>query len=207
MKKPRVFIADDHTLILDGIRKLLEPEIDLVGTAQNGRELVSSVCRLKPDVILLDISMPGLNGIEAARRLRKRLPGTKLIFLTMYSDADFIADAFRLGASGYVLKSSAASELLEAIQKAIQGQKYVTPLVRIPSSLLQSRRPHEGLTSRQREVLQLIAEGLIPKEIASRLEISVRTVEFHKYSIMEKLGLRTIAELTKYAVRHKLTEQ
>ena len=206
MKKPSVLVADDHPLILEGIRKLLEPEVNLVGTAQDGRELIASACRLKPDIILLDITMPALNGMEAARQLRTKLPGAKLIFLTMHCDADFVADAFHLGVSGYVLKSSAASELLEAIRKVGRGQKYVTPLIKIPPNAIWTQKPAEKLTVRQREILQLIAEGYCPKEIAAQLGISVRTVEFHKYGIMGKLGLRTIAELTKYAVRHKIAE-
>jgi DNA-binding NarL/FixJ family response regulator len=204
MNKPRVLIADDHILILEGIRKLLESKVDFVGMAQNGRELISSACRLNPDIILLDISMPGLNGIEAARQLKKRLPNAKLIFLTMHDDAGYIADAFRLGVDGYVLKSSAVSELMEAIQKVAMGQKYVTPLVKIPSNLFQRRKLTGDITVRQREVLQLLAEGLIPKEISSQLRISVRTVEFHKYAIMKKLGLHTLAELILYAVRHEI---
>jgi DNA-binding NarL/FixJ family response regulator len=206
MKKPRVLLADDHDVVLEGIRTLLEPEADVVGTVRNGRELIPTATQLKPDIILLDISMPGLNGIEAARQLRKILPGTKLLFLTMHSDADYIADALRLGASGYVLKSSATSEIVEAIQEVSKGRTYVTPLVHTPRDLSPRGKSTEGLTARQREVLQLIAEGRVPKEIASQLGISVRTVEFHKYSIIQKLGVRTVAELTKYAVRHRLSE-
>jgi DNA-binding NarL/FixJ family response regulator len=206
MKRPRILLADDHVLILDGIRTLLGAEVDLVGTAPNGRELISAACRSKPDIILLDISMPGLNGFEAARKLRRTAPEAKLIFLTMHGDAGYVADALRLGASGYVLKSCTTSELMEAIREVAAGRRYVTPLVRVPSNLSGTSKSAEGLTARQREVLQLMAEGKCPKEISSQLEISVRTVEFHKYGIMQKLGLRTIAELTKYALRHRLTE-
>jgi DNA-binding NarL/FixJ family response regulator len=206
MKRPRVLIADDHTLILEGIRKLLETEVDLVGTARDGLELISAAHRLNPDIILLDISMPMLNGVEAARRLRKTLPSARLIFLTMHCDANYVADALRLGASGYVLKSSVTSELMEAIQEVASGRTYVTPLVKMPSKVAETRRPAEDLTARQREVLQLMAEGRCPKEISSLLGISIRTVEFHKYGIMKKLGLSTVAELTKYAVRHRLTD-
>jgi DNA-binding NarL/FixJ family response regulator len=206
MKKPRVLVADDHALILEGIRKLLGAKVDLVGMARNGHELISDAHRLKPDIILLDISMPGLNGVDAARRLRKTLPGAKLIFLTMHDDADYVADALRLGVSGYVLKSSAASELMEAVKAVAGGGEYITPLLRLPSNISRACRSGEILTARQREVLQLLAEGRCPKEISLMLRISVRTVEFHKYSIMSKLGLPSVAELTKYAVRHRLTE-
>jgi len=206
MKKPGILLADDHAVVLQGIKTLLEPEFDLVGTTRNGRELISVASKLKPAIILLDISMPGLNGMEAARQLRKTVPESKLIFLTMHDDADYVADALRLGASGYVLKSSTTQEILAAIRAAMRGRRYVTPLLRMPSNLPWMTKSVEILTARQREVLQLMAEGKCPKEIASRLEISVRTVEFHKYGIMQKLGLKTIAELTKYAVRHRLTE-
>jgi DNA-binding NarL/FixJ family response regulator len=206
MKKPRVFLADDHAMILEGIKKLLEPAVDLVGSAGNGLDLITNACRLKPDVILMDISMPGLNGIDAAEQLRKKLPNTKLIFLTMHGDADYVSDAFRVGVSGYVLKSSAISELTQAIQAVVRGETYVTSLVKAPAKTAPKSASAENLTARQREVLQLMAEGRCPKEISSLLKISVRTVEFHKYSIMQKLGLYSIADLTKYAVRHRLTE-
>jgi DNA-binding NarL/FixJ family response regulator len=205
MNKPRVLVADDHTLVLEGIKKLIEAEVDLVGVAKDGRELISVAHRLKPDVILLDISMPVLNGIEAALRLRKTLPDAKLIFLTMHGDATYVAEALRLGVSGFVLKNSAAPELIKAIHEVVNGRTYVTPLVKIPSHAL-TRDSAARLTARQREVLQLIAEGRCPKEISSLMGISVRTVEFHKYSIMEKLELHTIAELTTYALRHRITE-
>jgi DNA-binding NarL/FixJ family response regulator len=206
MKKPRVLIAEDHTLVLEGIKRLLEAEVDLAGVARNGLELISAAHQLKPDIILLDISMPMLNGMEAARKLRKTLPGAKLIFLTMHKDAVYVAEALRLGASGYLLKHSLVSELIEAIREVANGRTYVTPLVRTPSNKFRTRKPAGNLTERQREVLQLIAEGRCLKEIASLLKVSVRTVEFHKYSIMRKLGLNTIAEMTKYAVRHKISE-
>jgi DNA-binding NarL/FixJ family response regulator len=193
-------------LILEGLTKLLETEVALVGTARNGRELLSAARRLKPDIVLLDICMPGLNGIEAARQLRKTAPEAKLIFLTMHGDAGYVADALRLGASGYLLKSSTTSELIGAIREVAGGRRYVTPLVRMPSNLYRMCKSAESLTARQREILQLMAEGKCLKEISSQLGISVRTVEFHKYGIMKKLGLSTIAELTKYAVRHRLTE-
>lgn len=205
MKKLRVLLADDHTLVLEGIKKLLEADVDLVGAVGDGRELISAACLLKPDVILLDISMPLLNGVEAARRLRKTLPDAKLIFLTMHGDHAYLGEALRLGAKGYVLKKSAASELIQAIREVAEGRIFVTRLMRMPPNVSRTRKLGTGLTARQREILQLIAEGRCPKEISSLLGISPRTVEFHKYSIMRNLGLQTIAELTKYAIRHKLT--
>jgi DNA-binding NarL/FixJ family response regulator len=207
MKKPSVLIADDHTLVLEGIKKLLENEVNLVGMAEDGMELIRAAHRLKPDIIILDISMPLLNGVEAARRLRKTLPRAKLIFLTMHGDATYVVEALRLGVSGYVLKRSAASELITAIREVTQGRTYVTSLVKIPSNDSGTHVSAVQLTARQREILQLICEGRCPKEISSLMAISVRTVEFHKYSIMKKLGLNTIAELTKYAIRHRITEE
>ena len=206
MKRHRVLVADDHTLVLDGIRKLLETEVDLVGTVGNGLELISEAQRLKPDIILLDISMPMLNGVEAARHLRKTLPNTKLIFLTMHADATYVTEALGLGASGYVLKSSGFSELIDAIHKVARGQIFITPLIEMPDGAARKPKRSADLTERQCEVLQLLAEGRCPKEISCLLQISVRTVEFHKYSIMRKLGLHNVAELTKYAVRHGVTQ-
>ena len=210
--RPRVLLADDHTLVLEGLRKLLEDTCELVGTAGDGRALVEAAERTRPDVILLDISMPLLNGLEAARIVRVRVPDAKIIFLTMHADPTYAREAFRAGASGYLLKRSAASELAKAISMVLRGRPYVTPL--FPAEVLQPlgadlRRlaPESGaLTSRQREVLQLVAEGHAAKEIAALLKISKKTVDFHKGRIMDRLGLRTAAELTKYAVAHGVTE-
>jgi DNA-binding NarL/FixJ family response regulator len=201
MSRPRVLLADDHALVLAGFRKLLEPEFDIVGTVENGRALVDAAPELKPDVVLLDISMPLLNGIDAAARLRQILPGVRLIFITVHSDPDYVAEAFRVGASGYLLKRSAASELAAAIHQVLRGQLYLTPLV---SSQPARGRAGLRLTPRQREVLQLVAEGHSTKEIAAGLKLSVKTVEFHKSALMQKLHLHTTAELTKYAIEHGL---
>jgi DNA-binding NarL/FixJ family response regulator len=191
---------------MEGLRKLLEDEYDLVGTVEDGVALVDMAKELDPDIILLDISMPMLNGIEAARKIKKLLPECKLIFVTMHGDSTYVIEAFRAGASGYLLKRSAASELSQAIRAVLNGQQYLSPLVTkdVLNPLLE---PSQGiparlgtLTARQREVLQLVAEGRSAKEIASILKISVKTVEFHKSQIMEHIGLRTTAELTKYAI-------
>lgn len=208
MKRARVLLGDDHTIILEGVRRILEPEFDVVGSVADGRALVAAAQELHPDVVVADISMPLLNGIEAARLLRKSDPKIKIIFLTMHPDTTYAAEAFRTGASGYVLKSSAADELVTAIQEALRGRVYVTPLVAgdVMHQLMHEPQTQEKLsaelTQRQREVLQLVAEGRSAKEIADILKVSPRTVEFHKYRIMEVLGMHTTAELTQYAVRH-----
>jgi DNA-binding NarL/FixJ family response regulator len=206
--KPRLLLADDHTLLLEGIRMLLAPEFDLVGSVVDGQALLIAAKALKPDVILLDISMPRLNGIDAARQLKKMLPSTRLIFLTMHAGEDYVTEAFRAGAMGYILKRAAASELLTAIHTVLKGNHYISPLVtRNSLDLLISSSKPEGnlanrLTPRQREVLQLVAEGRSRKEIASILNISVKTVEFHKSKIMRELNLQTVADFTRYAIEH-----
>jgi DNA-binding NarL/FixJ family response regulator len=210
MKKFRLLMADDHTLVLEGLKRILEADFDLVGTAENGRELVRLAEELKPDVVLVDISMPLLNGIDATRQLLKHTPQAKVIFVTMHADADYVAEAFRAGASGYLLKRSAASELVTAIHDVMKGRYYVTPLVtREALSPLfggppEPRKLSSTLTSRQREVLQLVAEGSSVKEIASILRVSAKTVEFHKSALMDRLGIHTTAELTRYAIEHGL---
>lgn len=206
--KPRLLLADDHTLLLEGIRLMLEPEFDLVGCVEDGQALLTAAKALKPDVILLDISMPRLNGIDAARQLRKLLPSARLIFVTMHAGEDYVTEAFRAGAMGYLLKRAAASELLTAIHTVLQGNHYVSPLVTRNSLdlLIASSKPGGArtdlLTSRQREVLQLVAEGRSRKEIAGILDISVKTVEFHKSQLMHKLNLQTVADFTRYAIEH-----
>jgi len=207
MTRTRVLLADDHTIVAEGLASLLEPEYELVGRVQNGRDLLRAAEELAPDVIVTDISMPLLNGIEALRQLKKAKPDVRVVFLTVHADITYVTEAFRAGASGYVLKQSAAEELRSAIRVVHEGGTYVTPLIaRELDDLLEADQAGESLsavlTPREREVLQLLAEGRSVKEIAAVLDISPRTVEFHKYNVMEKLGLRTTAELTQYAIKH-----
>jgi DNA-binding NarL/FixJ family response regulator len=212
MNRPRVLLADDHTMILAGLTSLLESDFDLVGTVTDGRALIDAAVRLKPDIIMMDISMPLLNGIEAARQLRKSAPQSKIIFLTMHGDIAYVREAFQAGASGYLIKRSAASELVTAIHEVLKGRTYVTPLVTkdMMGSFLEptdsAEKLQSRLTPRQREVLQLVAEGHSNKEIAAVLKVSTKTVEFHKYNLMQALGIRTTAELTQYAMRHGYIE-
>jgi DNA-binding NarL/FixJ family response regulator len=204
MKRPRVLLADDHTLLLEAFRNLLEPEFEIVGAVEDGRALLSAAAKLNPDIILLDITMPLLSGLEAARCLRKQRPHIKLIFLTMHTDPIYVAEAMRAGASGYLLKRSAASELVTAIREVFKDRVYVTPLVTksMVESLLEGPPKPNALTPRQREVLQLTAEGHAVKSIASILNISPRTVEFHQARIKKALGAFNTAELTRYAIKH-----
>ena len=213
MKKPRVLMADDHSLILAGLRKLVEAECDVVGTVEDGRALIEAAQTLRPDLILLDISMPFLNGLEAARQLTKLVPESKVIILTMHASPTYATEAFQAGASGYLLKRSAASELSQAIQSVLQGRQYLTPLITKdvldsvfkPSTGERGKPASTALTPRQREVLQLVAEGRGTKEIATILSVSVKTVEFHRFRIMQQLGIHTTADLTKYAITHGIT--
>jgi DNA-binding NarL/FixJ family response regulator len=208
MGRPRVLLADDHELLLGAFEKLLSSECDVVGQVTNGRALVESAESLKPDVIVLDISMPQLNGLEAGRKIKQSLRDVKLVFLTMNEDSDLAAEAFRAGASGYLLKRSAASELPKAIREVMQGRSYVTPLVTegLVDSLLriEDQAASHELTARQREVLQLLAEGNSMKEVAAVLKLTPRTVAFHKYQMMEQLHIKSTAELIRYAVRHHI---
>lgn len=211
MSKPRVLLADDHTLVLEGFKKLLEEHCQIVGAAEDGRALLDAAKRLRPDIVVLDISMPKLNGLDAARRLRKIVPQARLIFVTVHADSDYVTHAFQAGASGYLLKRSAGSELLQAVQTVASGNFYITSLVAkdFVQSTLTGTAPSmtdpNRLTMRQREILQLVAEGLTLKEIASTLGLSPKTVEYHKSKLMEHLGLHTTAELTKFALTHGLT--
>lgn len=205
VKRPRVLLADDHALVSAGFAKLLENDFDLIGTVSDGRALVAAVRNRNPDVILLDISMPLLNGFEAARQIRTHSPGAKLIFVTVHSDTPYVIEAFRAGASGYVLKRCAASELLTAVHQVLDNNVYLTPLIRSAAVDDFLKAPSEQgpiLSKRQREVLQLVAEGHSAKEIAKGLKISSKTVEFHKGLIMKKLDLHSTAELTRYAIEN-----
>ncbi len=208
MSRPRVLIADDHELLAEAFQKLLEAEVEVVGKVLDGRALLAEATRLKPDIVVLDISMPKLNGLEAGERLKKIMPDVKLIFLTIHEDPDLAVEAFRLGASGYLLKGSAASELFQAVQEVSRGRTYVTPL--IAEGMIESfaqhpeRRKVSKLTPRQREILQLLAEGNSMKEVAAILNIAPRTVAFHKYRMMEVLGLKSNAELLRLAIKEQM---
>lgn len=210
MRKPRVLLADDHTFVLEGFKKLLEEHCELVGAVEDGRALVDAVVGLQPQVVILDISMPRLNGIEAAKKLKKLLPEVKLIFVTMHAETVYVNEAFRAGASGYLLKQSAATELAQSVQSVLSGNFYVTPLIArdVVTSFLKPEQSRsatmDDLTTRQREILQLVAEGFSAKEIADQLKISHRTVEFHKAKIMEQLHLHTTIDLVKYAMAQGL---
>ena len=206
MTRARILLADDHTMICAGFRKILEPYYEVVGSVGDGFALLKAVAELKPDVVLLDIAMPLLNGLDAARELKKTMPQVKLIFLTMDADTDIAGEALLLGASAYLLKNSVASELLQAVRNALSGKTYVTPQIaramqeRFERDPKAANRPRH-LTVRQQEVLQMIAEGQSMSETASQLEISYRTVRFHKASIMDELDIRTNAELVQYALK------
>jgi len=201
-------LADDHALLLGAFEKLLAPECDIVGQVSDGRAVVAAALTLKPDVIVLDIGMPLLNGLEAGRQIKQTRREVRLVFLTMNEDPDLAAEAFRAGASAYLLKRSAASELTAAIREVMQGRSYVTPLVTegLVGALLNIDRQKESHvpTSRQREVLQLLAEGRSMKEVAAVLNVTPRTVAFHKYRMMEQLRLKSTAELIQYAVKHHI---
>ncbi len=201
-RRLKVLIADDHTLVAEGLARLLEPDFDVVEMVDNGAALIRAAREHQPDLALIDVSMPELTGVEAARKVLEAAPDCKIICVTMHSNPEFVREAFRAGASGYVLKRSAGAELAEAIRQVLHGNAYVSPLLTkdVLSILLQPRAP--ALTARQREILRFVAQGLSAKEIASRLNISVKTAHFHKTSIMEKLNLHTTAELTRYALEH-----
>jgi DNA-binding NarL/FixJ family response regulator len=205
--RPRVLIADDHSIVAEGLRALLETSCDVVGVVSDGRELLEQAPRLKPEVIVLDIGMPLLNGLDAAERLRLSVPSAKLVFLTMKDDPNLAAAALNLGAVGYVLKHAAASELVKAVSEVLQGKSYVTPKLRSEDWVVQKARARQlskGLTPRQQEVLQLLAEGRPMKEIADILKISEKTVMFHKYHLMESFHLKNNAELVLFALKHHL---
>jgi DNA-binding NarL/FixJ family response regulator len=202
-------LADDHTILVEAFRKLLEPHFEVVGTVSDGRALLETAPQLKPDVIIVDIGMPLMNGLEAASRLKELIPAVKLIFLTMNEDPDLAVEAIRQGASGYLLKSSAASELIRAIQMSLKAKPYVTPKIArlMHRAFINNPRPRaraKTLTPRQREVVQLLAEGKSMKEVADVLNVTPRTVAFHKYRIMEELSLKTTADLIQFAIKSRI---
>ena len=209
MALARLMLADDHTILVEAFRKLLEPHYDVVGTVSDGRALLEIAPQLNPDVVIVDIGMPLMNGLEAGLRLKEQMPSVKLIFLTMNEDPDLAVEAMRSGASGYLLKSSAAEELLRAIQMALRGKPYITPLIArgMQKSFIKNpgaKGQAKVLTPRQREVVQLLAEGKSMKEVASLLKVTPRTVAFHKYHIMEELNLATTAELIQFAIKTRI---
>jgi len=211
-RRPRVLMADDHLLVAEALKSLLTPEFDLVGVVEDGRALVEAAGRLRPDVIVADITMPQLNGIEALVQLRQGGDSVPVVFLTMHRDVTFARRALEAGASGFVLKHSASVELIAALHAALEGKTYLTP--QLAGEVLEAMQqgperaadPIDSLTPRQREVLQLLAEGQSAKQIATTLSISARTVEYHKYQMMETLGLRANAELIHFAIKNGLVE-
>jgi len=209
--KPRVLLADDHVLVAEAFKKLLEPECEVVGIAVDGRALLREAPALNPDVVLLDLNMPLLNGFDAGEQLKQALPKVKIIVLTMNEDAEIAAETLGKWASGYLLKKSAGSELLKAVQEVLRGEKYVTPAVQKALELLSPRESTgEGprsLTPRQREVLQLLAEGHTMKEAAAILHVATRTVAFHKYRIMQDFGLSNKSELLRFAIKQRVVHE
>lgn len=208
MWRPKILLIDDHMLVLDAFKKLLEPEFEVVGTASDSRIALSLAEDLKPDIIVLDIGMPNLNGLQAGPELKRRLPRTKLIVLTMNEDSDIARESLKQWASGYLLKKSAASELVKAIREALHGRTYVTPMTEHQLEEAFIRNPEfdhtRSLTPRQREVLRLLAEGKTMRETADVLHVTPRTIAFHKYKIMEEFGLKNNSDLVKLALREKV---
>jgi DNA-binding NarL/FixJ family response regulator len=207
MKKPTVILADDHTLVLEGFRRLLETHCELLATVRDGQALLQAVAQHRPDIVILDISMPVMNGIEAARTLKAKFPSMKLVFVTMHGDPAYLRAAFQAGASGYILKQSLSDELTQALHTVLRGQTYVTPLIAkdvVDGVLNSDKQSLIELTARQQEVLQLIVDGLSAKDIAAKLSISHRTVEFHKAQLMQQLDLHSTVELIKFALTNGL---
>jgi DNA-binding NarL/FixJ family response regulator len=206
---PRIMLADDHTILLEAFRKLLEPRFEVVGMVSDGRALLDAAPKLKPDVIVVDVGMPLMNGLEAGLRLKEMMPSAKIIFLTMNDDPDLAMNAMRSGASGYLLKRSAAAELIHAIHLSLKGKSYVTPQIArgMEKAFINNPNPKDrakSLTPRQREVVQLLAEGKSMKEVASVLNVTPRTVAFHKYRVMEELNLQSTAELVQFAMKSRI---
>jgi len=212
MSRARVLLADDHRLVAEGLKKILTAEFDLVGVVEDGRALIAAAKTLRPDVIVSDITMPNLNGIEALEELKKIDPGVRMIFLTMHRDVVYARRALEAGAFGFVLKHSAPEELIMAVRAALEGRIFITPILagevldamrRCPAQVVDQAA---SLTLRQREILRLLAEGLSAKQIAQKLDISQRTVEFHKYRMMETLGAKTSSDLIHFAIKHGIVE-
>jgi DNA-binding NarL/FixJ family response regulator len=206
MKRPRVLLADDHRLLREAFAQLLAPHCDVVGMAADGRALLAAAKETSPDIVVLDIAMPLLNGLDAARQLKRSMPAVRVIFLTVNEDPELAAEAFRIGAAGFLVKNSAASELVQAIQEVVHGRSYVTPqATRAMLGVLVGRgargKKVEELSARQREILQLLAEGHSMKEAGRILKITPRTVAFHKYTMMEQLGINSSAELVRFAIK------
>lgn len=206
---PRIVIADDHLLVAEACKKLLDHEFEVVGIVSDGRTLLNAVSELSPDVVVVDIGMPGLNGLDACEQIRKKARRVKIVFLTIANRPELAAEAFRRGASAYVLKHCSADELCLAVRRVLRGESYLTPMITKDTVefLLRTKaelNTEQHLSSRQREVLQLLAEGKSMKEVAYRLEVKPGTVAFHKYKIMEVLNIRTTAELIEYAIRHHM---
>jgi DNA-binding NarL/FixJ family response regulator len=209
MNRPRVLLADDHQMLLDALKEVLEPRFEVVGTVADGRALVEAADKLRPDIVVLDIAMPRLNGLDAARELKAKMPKLKLIFMTMHEDPYLVGEVFRAGGSAFLLKEAAASELMDALNQVLKGGSYITPsaatgLNEISLRPPQSRDRAPEPTPRQRAVIQLLAEGHSMKEVADELNITVRTVAAHKYAVMELLQLKNNAELFQYALRHRI---
>ena len=208
MRKTRLLLADDHAIFLEGLRRILDPHFDVVGTVTDGQALASAAQALDPEIIVTDITMPVVNGIEATRWIRSANREVKIVFLSVHSEMVYVREALAAGGSAYVLKTCASTELVTAIHEVLAGRVYVTPSIMAPMSPVSAPadgQPGDGspvLTTRQREVLRSIAEGYTTKETAAVLKISTRTVEFHKYQMMQQLGVRSVAELTRFAIRH-----
>jgi len=207
--RPRILVADDHNLVAELCKQVLETEFDVVGTVANGRDLLCQATKLKPDVIVIDIAMPILNGLDAGKQVKEALHAVKLVYLTMNTDPELAREAFHRGASGYLLKTCAASELVVAVREVLRGNRYLTPTLKERVSQLRWEQKKlvpeaERLTEREREVLQLLAEGKVMEQIGRSLNITARTVAFHKYRIMETLGAKSNAELVRYAIRNHI---
>ena len=206
MTKPRVLLADDHRMVTEGLKALLEEEFELVGIVEDGRAMVAAARKLRPDVIVADISMPQMNGLDALAHLKRDNPAVRVVFLTMHRDAAYARRALEAGASGFVLKHSAPAELVLAVRAALQGRTFITPdlAAEVFRTAKDTNDPLAALTPRQREILQFLAEGKSAKTIAAALGLSARTVEFHKYTLMDALGMESSAELIRFAVKHGL---